>query len=478
MRLSQILALGTVSGAALLLLTACGAQNNRHLARSQTLHWVESADLPTMDPSKSTDVVSGDALHNVDEGLLRIGQGSRLRPGVAKSYRVSKDGKTWTFDLRHSKWSNGSPVTAADFVYGWRRTVKPSTASQFAYLYDHVKNYATINKGKRAPAKLGVKAHGPYQLVVTLSRPQSYFKYLVASQAFLPQNRQVVEKYGSKFATNSRDAVYNGPFRLTGWQGTNDDWTLKKNRQYWDAGQTKLQAVKVQVIKDQGTWLSQYQSGKVDELMTDGTQYRQLKNSPEMHIRDSASMFYLEFNQRQGFFKNNVDARKAIALAINKPSLTQNILADGSQAPKGLVPTRLAKKGSTDFADDAYVKSGTTYNLRQARRQIIKAVFRRKELRSQGRDSAWLFPASLNQAAHFTTGAKCLGAVAAQQHADNVRILGPSVQAFAQGEDHRQGERIEGRFSIEAGDTDAGTVAAGQFFEVQVHRDLNRYVEG
>ncbi|WP_369403860.1 ABC transporter substrate-binding protein [Secundilactobacillus silagei] len=108
--------------------------------------------------------------------------------------------------------------------------------------------------------------------------------------------------------------------------------------------------------------------------MTDGTQYRQLKNSPEMHIRDSASMFYLEFNQRQGFFKNNVDARKAIALAINKPSLTQNILADGSQAPKGLVPTRLAKKGSTDFADDAYVKSGTTYNLRQARRLWKKSA--------------------------------------------------------------------------------------------------------
>lgn len=367
MQFSKTLTLAAISGASLLLFSACGSKNKRQLADDQTLHWVEAADLPTMDPSKSTDVVSGGALNNVDEGLLRIGQGSKLRPGVAKTYHVSKDGKTWTFDLRHSKWSNGTPVTAADFVYGWRRTVKPSTAAQFAYLYNHVKNYDAVNKGQKAPSKLGVAAHGKYQLVVTLSRPQSYFKYLVASQAFLPQNQQVVNKYGARYATRSSNAVYNGPFMLTGWDGTNDTWTLKKNDQYWNAKATKLKAVKYRVIKDQGTWLSQYQTGKVDELMTDGTQYRHLKTSPDIHIRGSASMFYLEFNQRNGFFKNNLNARKAISLAIDKRSLTHNILADGSQAPKGLVPQNLAKKDGTDFADAAYVKSGTTYDLTKAR---------------------------------------------------------------------------------------------------------------
>ena len=103
-----------------------------------------------------------------------------------------------------------------------------------------------------------------------------------------------------------------------------------------------------------------------------------------MHVRQSASMYYLEFNQRNGFFKNNVDARKAIALAINKPSLTKNILADGSRAPKGLVPTKLAKHNGTDFADAAYVKSGTTYNLKQAR------ALWRKALQHAGRSSITL----------------------------------------------------------------------------------------
>lgn len=382
MKFNKALALGAVSGASLLLLAACGSKSSdKSLASDQTLNWVETANLPTMDPSKSTDIVSGGTLNNVDEGLLRLGEGSKLRPGVAKSYSVSKDGKTWTFNLRHSKWSNGDPVTANDFVYGWRRTVKPSTASQYAYLYDHVKNFSAVNKGKLAPSKLGIKADGKYKVVVTLSRPQTYFKYLVGAQAFFPQNQKVAEKYGSKYASNSASAVYNGPFKLTGWNGTNNTWTLKKNKQYWNAKATKLSAIKFQVIKDQGTWLSQYQSGKVDEIITDGTQYKQLKNSKEMHLRNGASTFYLEMNQRKGFFKNNVAARKAISLAINKEQLVKNVLADGSQAPKGLVPTKLAKRGNTDFADAAYVKSGTAYNLKQAKAEW------RQALKKSGRSS-------------------------------------------------------------------------------------------
>ncbi|WP_461244056.1 peptide ABC transporter substrate-binding protein [Secundilactobacillus muriivasis] len=367
MKFGRALQLGIVAGASGLLLAACGSKNSQqHLAAHQTLNWVETANLPTMDPSKSTDVVSGKALNNVDEGLLRLAANAKVKPGVAKSYDVSKDGKTWTFNLRHSKWSNGDAVTAQDFVYGWQRTVKPSTASQYAYLFDHVANYDAVNKGKLAPSKLGVKADGKYKVVVTLSKPQSYFKYLVGSPAFFPQNQKVVQKYGSKYAANATDAVYNGPFKLTGWTGTNNSWHLVKNKQYWNANATKLNRINFQVIEDQGTWYSQYQGGKVDEIITDGTQYQHLKHDKEMQLRNGASTFYLELNQRKGFFKDNVNARKAISLAINRQQLTKNVLADGSQPAKGLVPTNLAEYKETDFAKAAYVKSGTAYNLKQA----------------------------------------------------------------------------------------------------------------
>ncbi|WP_282801584.1 peptide ABC transporter substrate-binding protein [Secundilactobacillus kimchicus] len=377
MKLSSSLKLGAVAIASVALLAACGSNSSNSGSNKQVLNWVETSNIPTMDPSKSVDIVSSGALNNVDEGLLRIGQDSKVRPGVAKDYSVSKDGKTWTFNLRKSKWSNGDPVTAKDFVFGWQRTAKPSTASQYAYLLDHVQNFNAVNKGKMAPSKLGIKAEGDNKVVVTLSKPQSYFKYIVSMPAAYPQNQKIVDKYGKKFAATSENAVYNGPFKLTGWTGTNNKWTLAKNDQYWDAKNVKLSKVNYQVINDQQTWLSQYQSGKVDEIILDGTQYKNFKNSKELNMRNSASTFYLDLNQqKQAIFKNQ-KARRAISMAINKVDFTKNVLADGSQAPTGVVPQDFVKKDGKDFADAAYVKAGTEYNLAQAKKlwaQALKAT--------------------------------------------------------------------------------------------------------
>ena len=377
MKLSSSLKLGAVAIASVALLAACGSNSSDSGSNKQVLNWAETANLPTMDPSKSVDNVSARTLNNVDEGLLKTGSGNKVRPATAKSYSVSKDGLTWTFNLRKTNWSNGDPVTAQDFVYGWQRTAKPSTASQYAYLLDHVKNFDAVNKGKMTPSKLGIRADGDDKVVVTLSKPQSYFKYIVGMSATYPQNKKVVEKYGSKFAANAQSAVYNGPFKLTGWTGTNNKWTLVKNDQYWDKKNVKLSKINFQVINDQQTWLSQYQSGKVDEIVLDGTQFKNFKNSKELNKRALASTFYLDLNQqKQAIFKNQ-KARRAISMAINKEDFSKNVLADGATVPKGLVSTGLASRDGKDFADEAYVKAGTEYNLAQAKKlwsQALKAT--------------------------------------------------------------------------------------------------------
>lgn len=373
MGLKTALKLGAVSVASLALLTACGSGSNSG-SKEQVLNWVETSTLPTMDPSKSIDVVSGRALANVDEGLLKIGNENKILPGVAKGYSVSKDGLTWTFNLRSAKWSNGDVVTAKDFVYGWQRTVKPSTASQYAYLLDHVKNYDQVNKGKLAPSALGIKAEGNDKVVVTLAKPQSYFKYIVTMAPAYPQNEKVVNKYGKKYATNSENAVYNGPFKLTGWNGTNNKWTLVKNDKYWDAKKVKLNKVNFQVQSDQQTWLSQYQSGKADVVVVDGTQYKQFKNSKEMHLRALASSDYLSLNEKSQAIFKNATARRAISLAINKKDLVDNVLADGSKAPLGLVPKGMASHNGKDFADAAYVKEAVDYNFPQAKKLWTQAL--------------------------------------------------------------------------------------------------------
>ena len=236
MKISSVAKLGAVAAASLVLLAACGSKSSdsssKDLASDQTLNWYEKSEIPTMDSSKSTDVTSGEVLNNVNEGLLRFGTNSKLHPGVAKTYSVSKDGKTYTFNLRKSKWSNGKAVTANDFVYAWQRTLDPKTASQYAYLFDNIKNATKVNTGKLAVNKLGVKADGDYKLVVTLDKPQAYFKMLVANPSFFPQLKSEVTKLGSKYASNSSSLVYNGPFKLTNWNGTSDSWDLVKNKNY------------------------------------------------------------------------------------------------------------------------------------------------------------------------------------------------------------------------------------------------------
>lgn len=107
----------------------------------------------------------------------------------------------------------------------------------------------------------------------------------------------------------------------------------------------------------------------------------------------------------------------------------------------------------------------------------VEAIFCRKEVCSQGRHFAGMVATGFHQAAYFTAGAKSLGAIAAQQHANDLWLLGPGVQLIAQGVDHRQGEGVEGLFGIQAGDADACAVGAGEFFEVQIHRDLDREIE-
>lgn len=156
-------------------------------------------------------------MNNVGEGLYRLGKNNKVLPGIAKKTAISKDGKTYTFTLRrNAKWSNGDKVTAKDFVYSWQRINNPKTGSQYAYLYSGIKNADQIQAGKKPVSSLGIKADGNYKLTVTLEKAIPYFKLLMGFPSFFPQDQKVVQKYGDKYATQSKYQVYNGPYTMTG----------------------------------------------------------------------------------------------------------------------------------------------------------------------------------------------------------------------------------------------------------------------
>lgn len=369
MSYKKILSVALVS-TSMLLLAACSSGANSKTASKQVINWSEKSELPTMDISLATDEISMDMLNNTNEGLVRLGKNNKIESGIAQKITESKDGLHYTFDLRkNAKWSNGDPVTAKDFVYSWQRTNNPKTGSQYAYLFSGVKNADAIQAGKKKASTLGVKADGNYKLKVTLEKPISYFKLLLGFPSYLPQNQKVVEKYGSKYGTAAKYQVYNGPFKMTGWTGSNLKWSLVKNTNYWDKKNVKLAKINDQVIKDTQTGLNQFQSGQVDVTALSGTQVKNLKSNKSLVVRKQARNAYVEYNISKNKALKSLKVRQALSYAIDRNQLTKNVLADGSSVPKGFVTDKLASNPKTgeDFATEAYTKNGVSYNLDQAK---------------------------------------------------------------------------------------------------------------
>lgn len=349
---------GLVTVAATFALTAC-SNSGSSSSNSDKQVWrrMEGDIISSMDSSTVTDAIAGQALVDTMDGLYRY-QGSKLQPAVAKEIvDPTNDGLTYTFKLKDTKWSNGDDVTAADFVYAWKRAVDPATKSQYAYLYSGVKNADDIMAGKKKADTLGVEAKDDHTLVVTMDRPVPYFGTMLVNPVFFPLNQKVVEKFGDKYGTQSKYLVFNGPFKLTGWNGTNNKWSEVKNKTYWNAKKVKLDEIQVQVIKSADTALSLFQAGKIDDVAISGETASQMKSDPSYVPQKQSTLAYLELNEQKIPALKNQKIRQAISLAINRQEFVKDVLADGSLPASSLVPDGLAanEKTGKDFLEETKV---------------------------------------------------------------------------------------------------------------------------
>lgn len=353
-----------------LILAGCGQKSGQ---ANKTIKTSTDSELTTVDPSKTTAVGTFNVLNNVDEGLVRLGKNSKVEPGIAKSWTVSKDGKTYTYNLRKgAKWSNGDPVTAKDFVYSWQRTLNPKTASQYGYLFSGIKNADKIQNKKAKVSSLGIKADGNYKLTVTLEQRIPYFNLLMGFPVFFPQDAKAVNKYGNDYGTSAKTQVYNGPFTLTGWTGTNNKWTLKKNTDYWDKKAVKLDDIKFSVQPDPSTSLNLYNQGKLDMSQLSATQAKQMGNKKDMISRKQSSNYYIAVNQKNKVFKN-LKIRQAMSMIINRKTLANKVMGGGAIDNNSFVSEGLAvsPKNGTDFTKDTTAPASMTYNPTKAK-QLFK----------------------------------------------------------------------------------------------------------
>jgi oligopeptide transport system substrate-binding protein len=338
--------------------------------------------MPTADLSVATDTISFSALNNVFEGIYRLDKDSVPQPaGAAEKAEVSEDGLTYKVKLREdAKWSNGDPVTAADYVYGWQRTVAPETASEYASMFEVVANGKEIAEGSKKPEELGIKAVGDYELEITLSKATPYFDFLLAFPSFFPLHQATVEEFGDKYAATSDNAVYNGPFTLDGFDGpgTDTEWNYVKNDNYWDKDTVKLDQINVSVVKEANTALNLFQDGQVDDVILTGELAQQMQNDPAYIAQPEATTYYIELNQRdENSPYRNADLRKAISYAIDREALVNSILGDGSAPAVGLVPEKMTFSpiDDKDFTEEA--GSVLEYNPEKAKEHWEKA---KKEL--------------------------------------------------------------------------------------------------
>ncbi|MBA4493728.1 peptide ABC transporter substrate-binding protein [Paenactinomyces guangxiensis] len=344
--LSASLVLGGCGGMGL---TKGGSEGVNSLSENQVLRMSEQKELQTLDSAKASEMISFNVLNNVQEGLMRMGKEKQPEFGIAQDVDISPDKKTYTFKLRDdATWSDGKPVTAMDFEYGWKRALDPKTKSEYAYMLYPIVNAEEYNTGKVSSEKVGVKATNETTLVVKLKQPMINFLSMTTMTTYMPQRADIVAKYKNEYGTKADKVVYNGPFKVTKW--TNQEVALTKNDQYWDRNAVTLEKVSIITIKDTATGINLYNSGNIDTALLNQAFVDAYKQTPDYVEVELASTCYILLNQKNEFFKND-KIRKAISLAIDREDIIK-VMKDGSKPAGALIPPSINGEGNKSFREN------------------------------------------------------------------------------------------------------------------------------
>ncbi len=325
-------------------LAACGggeknsdAGNGEDGSKKQVLNLYESAEIPSMDTTQATDAVSFNIMNNVFEGLYRLDKDNKPVEGIAKDVQKSEDGLTYTFTLREDAvWSDGSPVTAHDFVFAWRKVNNPESLSEYAYIMDPIKNAAAVQAGEMPVEKLGVTAVDDYTLKVELSKPIPYLLSLTTFPTFYPQKEEYVKEQGSQYALEDNTMLFNGPFAMQDWK-QGQSFKLVKNEKYWDKDTVKLEQANYNIIKDTSARVNLYEAGDIDRAVLSAEYVDQYKDHEDFNTFVDPTIAFFRLNQTNELLKNK-DIRLAISMGWDKQGMIDVILNNGSIPANFIVP--------------------------------------------------------------------------------------------------------------------------------------------
>jgi oligopeptide transport system substrate-binding protein len=343
---------------------------------SQVLKWNIGADPATLDPGLNGASDGGDVINQTFEGLTREINGV-VYPGIAESWATSNGGLTVTFTLRASNWSDGTPLTASDFVYSWLRGMDPATASEYAWIWEYTNVVGAadfaycdseVDDCDALKAAVGVRALDALTLEVDLINPTSYFASLMAFYHFMPVKQSAVEAVGGEeglWAKNPALVVSNGPFKLTAY-ALNSELTLVKNDEYRNAANVKLDTIVGKFNDDAVSAYASYQTGDFDFIPSVPTAQvpTLIAESDEFYVFPLLGTYYYSFNmdvnkdgvngtyaQGDGLFANQ-KLRTALSYSINRTEITDTLGA-GQVPAGGFVPPGFLDDEGEDFFETA-----------------------------------------------------------------------------------------------------------------------------
>ena len=330
------------AGILLALTTGTAGATEPHVLR----RW-NQAEPETLDPQKSTGQPDRQIEQDIYEGLTVWDADKHPAPGMAERWDVSADGKTYTFHLRHNAtWSNGDPVTSADFLYSFRRLVDPKTAAGDIDSVRDVVNAEAINAGTiKDTSQLGVEAPDPYTFVAHLTAPNLILPELFTARFVYPVHRATIEAHPVDW-TRPGITVTNGPFLLKSWV-PHDQIVVVKNPTYYNAADIKLDEVDHIVSDDDSTALKRYLSGDLDVTRVPTRQLPSIRKDypDELHTGVARATSYMPINMTRGPLGKDVRLREALAMTIDRDTLTDKIFVRGQHPAYSFVPAIIGSHG-------------------------------------------------------------------------------------------------------------------------------------
>jgi oligopeptide transport system substrate-binding protein len=338
-----------------LVFTACsGGSGDGDDAEPKVLRTNNSSEPGSLDPALAQGTHESWVLDHVFEGLMKKDQNGEIVEGMAESYTLADDNVTYTFIIKDDvTWSNGEPVTAHDFEYSWKRALDPETAAYYSYQFYYIKGGEAYNTGEGSVDDVGVTAIDDTTLEVVLENPTAFFPELTSFYCYFPVSKDVVEA-DPDWAKDPETYVSNGPFLLTEWVH-NSSITIEKNEDYYDADKVNLDAIEFAILDDENTAWQRYEGGEFDFLTPlPQTVTAQLmeEGSDELVIGTDLATYYYNLNTETKPF-NNVKVRQALAMAIDRDSIVENVAQGGQTPAEGVVPYGIPDETGADFRESS-----------------------------------------------------------------------------------------------------------------------------